>query len=153
MCIRDRCTLHNSIVLIVLTIFLPEINQIIKDSKKLTKLCQKQFWLFFIERQCTYVQKSARRRVTGSAVLAVDHYQVCSKPLITSCSSPPFYSAACSSDPGISLQDHEITFQQLPSAEASKNTLLQFCRHFVVSRRTILTRRITDGRWTTRRDI
>jgi len=57
--------------LIVLTIFLPEINQIIKDSKKLTKLCQKQFWLFFIERQCTYVQKSARRRVTGSAVLAV----------------------------------------------------------------------------------
>jgi len=51
--VESECTLHN---FIVLAIFMPKI---IKFSKNMTKLWQKQFWLFFSETQCSHVSSNS----------------------------------------------------------------------------------------------
>jgi len=40
--VENKCTLHNSVALAI------NVPKIIKVSKNLTKLWQKQFWLFFL---------------------------------------------------------------------------------------------------------
>jgi len=57
--VKNECTLHNFTVLAI------TVPKIVKVSKNLTKLWQKQFWLFFSETRCTYYHWHRQSRGNG----------------------------------------------------------------------------------------
>jgi len=60
--VEKECTLHNSVV------FAINVPKIIKVVKNLTKLWQKQFWLFISETQCRMEHSTiASSRADGSS--------------------------------------------------------------------------------------
>jgi len=72
--VKNEYTLHDFVVVAI------TVPKIIKVSKNLTKLWQKQFWLFFSETRCSTLSKTRTDVPSWNShvrVIRVLHYEVC----------------------------------------------------------------------------